>query len=68
MLVFQIKHKLEVCFNEQDRNSTDVLVVENPTMIRESTCQLLFNVNISHLNDIYKSIRTFLNKKKNSGT
>eukprot|EP00102_Acyrthosiphon_pisum_P023590 XP_016660800.1 PREDICTED: adenylate cyclase type 5 isoform X3 [Acyrthosiphon pisum] len=37
-----IVHKLEVCFNEPNLNSTEVLVVENPNM-RESTCQLLFN-------------------------
>lgn len=43
-LYFQIIHKLEVCFNEQNKNATEVLVVENPIIMRESTCQLLFNV------------------------
>ncbi|XP_025408050.1 adenylate cyclase type 5 isoform X1 [Sipha flava] len=37
-----IKHKLEVCFSEQNRNGTDVSVAENPEM-RETTCHLLFN-------------------------
>lgn len=37
---FQIKHKLEVCFNEQNRNITNVMTVENT----ESECQLMFNV------------------------
>ncbi|KAE9537423.1 hypothetical protein AGLY_006446 [Aphis glycines] len=38
-----IIHKLEVCFNEQNKNATEVLVVENPIIMRESACQLLFN-------------------------
>lgn len=43
LFYFQIIHKLEVCFNEPNLNTTEVLVVEDPNM-RESTCQLLFNV------------------------
>ncbi|KAF0746625.1 adenylate cyclase type 5-like [Aphis craccivora] len=38
-----IIHKLEVCFNEQNKNATEILVVENPIIMRESACQLLFN-------------------------